>query len=78
MFFPDLNNGNSENNKTFIESLIHQGKDTKNRINCILLWINSQSPKFTKGIREVNIEIMNCYPLKKFLSMLLLLENTCL
>ena len=43
-----------------------EGKDPNNRINCILLCINSQCPRFNQGIKEVIIEIMNCYPLKKF------------
>ena len=63
---PGLNDGNSENNKNYIKSLRDEGKDPKNRINCILLCINSQCPRFNQGIKEVIIEIMNCYPLKKF------------
>ena len=41
---PGLNDGNSEDNKNNIKLLRDEGKVPNNRINCILLCINSQCP----------------------------------
>ena len=52
-----------------------KGKNSSNRINCILLCINSQNPRFNKDIKEVIIEIMNCYPLKNFWEHIIIIKT---
>lgn len=72
---PGFDDGNEDQNNDFIKLLRNEGKNTENRINCILICINAVNARFDGSLRDAVIEIMNCYPLDNFFEHVIIIKT---